>query len=287
MGPLFLLPAVHSQIPVIERICHTSRGADRIEALNFGSEFLEFCGWLYQDAGDFEAAMYWTNRAQDYATELGDPCVTSYILMRKSNISTDARDPELALSLAESALKNEDMLTPRLRAVILRQRANVNAMLRNRRDFEHDSEEALSQAADGLDQEEDDRARYCTPAYVEMESGGAWTMLGKPSAALPIFEESRAQLQGSTQIRDHALCLARLATAYAAADEPEEACKVVHEVLPLTQSLGSPRVLAQLRRARNKMGRWSRDPEVADLIRRLDLTVEAPASPPSRSEGAP
>ncbi|MBX6767764.1 MAG: helix-turn-helix domain-containing protein, partial [Actinomadura rubrobrunea] len=34
MGALCLLPAVHSQIPVIERICHTARGVDRIEALN-------------------------------------------------------------------------------------------------------------------------------------------------------------------------------------------------------------------------------------------------------------
>lgn len=280
MGALFLLPAVHSQIPVIERICHTARGADRIEALNVGSEFLEFCGWLYQDAGDHKTAMYWTNRAQDYALELGDPRVTSYILMRKSNISTDLRDPELALSLAESALKYADALTPRLRAVVLRQRANANAMLRNRRACERDSEEALAQSADGLGQDEGDRARYCTPAYVAMESGAAWTMLGHPGAAVPIFEESRSQLQQSIQMRDYALCLARLAAAYAAVEEPEKACKVANEALTLTRSLGSPRVLVQLKRARNKLGRWSRDPEVADLLRRIDITVETPAEPP-------
>ena len=38
----------------------------------FGSvaQFTEFCGWLHQDSGDNECAMYWTERSLEYAIEL-------------------------------------------------------------------------------------------------------------------------------------------------------------------------------------------------------------------------
>ncbi|MFD0900569.1 hypothetical protein [Actinomadura sediminis] len=159
-------------------------------------------------------------------------------------------------------------------------------MLRQPSKVEEDAENALAQAAGGLDQEEEDRAPYCSPAYVEMETGAAWLALGRPSEALTVFEESRAQLNGSTQIRDHVLCLARLATAYAVADEVEEACNVAEEALTLTQSIGSVRVAAQLRRVRHRLARWSRDPTVTDLIMRLDRVAESFPSPRSRPEGA-
>ncbi|MBA9004474.1 helix-turn-helix domain-containing protein [Thermomonospora cellulosilytica] len=279
MGPLFILPAVRNQTSLIERACQTTRGADRIEALSFGSEFIEFCGWLHQDAGDFKGAMYWTDRALEYAMELDDQRVISYILMRKSNIATDDGDPARALALANTALKNADALTPRLRAVILRQRANAHAMLRQRREFEADAEEALVQAAAGIAQEEHDRASYCSPAYVEMEIGAAWTHLGHPVAALPAFEESRARMNGSTQLRDQALCLARLANAYAAADKPSEALTVAQQALTLTRSLGSARVITQLERLRRRITRWSHDPAVSDLSRELDLLTSASQPP--------
>ena len=54
--------------------------------------------------------------------------MVSYVLMRKSNIATDAGQPGHGLGLANAALKQHQQLTPRLRAVALRQRANAYAM---------------------------------------------------------------------------------------------------------------------------------------------------------------
>ncbi|MCO6006180.1 hypothetical protein NE236_14400 [Actinoallomurus purpureus] len=242
--------------------------------LDFGSEFLEFCGWLHQDSGSFEKAMYWTTRALDYALELGDPRVTSYILMRKSDIAVEAGDPGHALSLADTALKNVGDLTPRLKAVTLRSRAKAHAMLGEQSKFQADSEEALAQAMEGSNSHEQDRADYCSPAFIRMEVGASLVALGQAAAAIPVFERSRVHLQGSTQTRDRALCLARLATAYATADEPEEARHVTSEVVPLAQSLGSTRLLAQLKRLHDHLTRWSRNPATAELLATLDLLID-------------
>ena len=56
-----------------------------------------------------------TERELEYAVELDDRRVISYVLMRKSNIATDAGQPGHGLGLANAALKQDQQLTPRLR----------------------------------------------------------------------------------------------------------------------------------------------------------------------------
>jgi transcriptional regulator with XRE-family HTH domain len=270
IGPSYLLPAVQAQLPVIEQICCITRNEDHEEALRIGSQFTEFCGWLYQDSGDYECAMYWTERSLDYAVELDDRRVISYVLMRKSNIATDAGQPGQGLGLANAALKKRDYLTPRLRAVVLRQRANAYAMLREPLNFARDSDEAFEQAIIGTSQGEADLAPYCTPSYVEMEAGASWVKLNSAKSAVPVFEESRASWNAAEQVRDRALCLARLATAYAETGETEQACAVAEELITVAGGLSSARVAAQIADLRSSLAPRHRDLAVRDLLRRLE-----------------
>ena len=72
IGPSYLIPGVLGQLPVIEQVCRMTRGTDHEGALRLASQFTEFCGWLHQDSGDRECAMYWTDRSLEYAIELDD-----------------------------------------------------------------------------------------------------------------------------------------------------------------------------------------------------------------------
>ncbi|MGP4104962.1 hypothetical protein [Nonomuraea sp. KM90] len=144
LGPLYLVPAVQAQLPLIDRLVQSARGADRRPVLELAARFAEFCGWLYQDSGDTECAMHWTNRALDYAQELADPQRVAYVLMRKSNIVTEAGHPGQGLGLANAALNAAPDLTPRLRAVSLRQLANAHALLAEPREFEAAVDQASS-----------------------------------------------------------------------------------------------------------------------------------------------
>ena len=93
-------------------------------------------------------------------------------------------------------------------------------------------------------QDEEDRAPYCTPTYAAMEAGASWVLLGHPKTAIPILEKSRSEWADHTEVRDYALCVSRLALAYAAAGDVERACAAADEVVALAQGLGSRRVVA-------------------------------------------
>src|SRR5260370_34643890 len=102
-----------------------------------------------------------------------------------------------------------------------------------------------------------------------MEAGASWVLLGHPKTALPILEKSRSQWPDHTQVRDYALCVSRLAIAYAAAGERERACAAAGEVAALAQGLGSHRVARQLGLLYRTLDTWRPDPAVACVRRRV------------------
>ena len=275
MGSLCIAGPIQQQMPVIERACEVTRGADRVEMLRFACQFAEFGGWIFQDAGDLTCAMQWTNRALDYALELGDERVVAYTLMRKAMIATESGSPAQGLGIADAALKRKDALTPRLRAVILRQRSYSNAVLGEVIATARDSDEAVTEAVAGENQGEEDRAPYCTPTYAAMEAGASWVLLGHPKTAIPILEKSRSEWADHTEVRDYALCVSRLALAYAAAGDVERACAAADEVVTLAQGLGSRRVVSQLCLLYRGLERWRQDPAVARVRGRLKMLADS------------
>jgi transcriptional regulator with XRE-family HTH domain len=275
MGSLCVAGPIQLQMPVIERACEVSRGADRIEMLRFACQFAEFGGWIFQDAGDLTCAMQWTNRALDYALELGDERVIAYTLMRKAMIATEGGTPAQGLGIADAALRSKDSLTPRLRAVILRQRSYSNAVLGEVIATARDADEAVTEAVAGENQDEEDRAPYCTPTYAAMEAGASWVLLGHPKTAIPILEKSRSEWADHTEVRDYALCVSRLALAYAAGGDVERACAAADEVVALAQGLGSRRVVSQLGLLYRGLERWRRDPAVAGVRGRLKMLADS------------
>ncbi len=283
LGPLLLLNAITSHAPVVEQICRTA-GEDRSRVLVFATEFVEFCGWLFQDVGDFTCATKWTNRALDYALELGDPRVTAYVLMRKSNIATESGDPDHGLTLANAALATAPQLTPRLRAVILRQRLHAHALLPHtdsRHRFQQDVELALAEVNDSLSQEEPDRAGYCTPAYIEMEIGASLLRAGRAHDALPVLQAHHSRGLDPMQARDRVLGLARLATAYAALGERDQACQVTVEAVQAVDTIRSWRVGTQLNTLEASLSRWSGDRSVEEVRGKVRAAAKAPWPTPN------
>ena len=275
MGSICITAPISLQMPVVERACEVVRGADRTEMLRFACQFTEFGGWVFQDAADLPRAMHWTDRALDYALELGDQRVIAYTLMRKAMIATEGGNPARGLGIANSALEYRDALTPRLRAVILRERSYSNAALGEVIASAKDSDEAVIEAVAGEKQGEEDRAPYCTPTYAAMEAGASWVLLGHPKTALPILEKSHSDWPDHTQVRDYALCVSRLAIAYAAAGEPEQACAAAEEVMALAHGLGSRRVVGQIDLLYRRLGKWRQDPAVAGLRGRMKVLVDS------------
>jgi tetratricopeptide (TPR) repeat protein len=191
--------------------------------------------------------MRWSNTALDLAEEAGDAHLVSYIRMRKSNIASDARKPGLAVAFARAALRNPGALTPRLRAVALRQEAHGHALAGDYDGCARAIDHAFQHAMDASD-DEADIARYCTPSYIEMEAAHCWIELGKPAKAITTLQQGLADWQPDFR-RDLGLCLARLAVAHAGSDQPEEALTVAGHALAIAADTRSHRTARQLHRA--------------------------------------
>jgi len=194
--------------------------------------------------------------------ELNDPLMSSYLLMRKSNIATDANEPDRALTLADAALR-QSTGSPRMNAVILRQKANAYAALGDA----PQCATAIDQAYEMVNQDDPDGLlmnSYCTEQYVEMEAAACWTRLNKPEQALSVFRKNFADWP-ALQRRDRGLSLARLATAYAAVGEVEQACVIGGEAVQVAHVTGSARATQELYQLRRRLLPWKRQDAVSDL----------------------
>src|SRR6266545_4169994 len=112
LGPTHLLDLMSLHLDFIGELTAAASGDVRTELFAVRAKYAEFAGWLYQDAGNARAADYWSDRALEWATVADDHFLTSYVLMRKSNLASGVGDAARALDLAQAALHKQDRLTP-------------------------------------------------------------------------------------------------------------------------------------------------------------------------------
>ncbi|WP_282779956.1 hypothetical protein [Nocardia sp. CC201C] len=273
-GPRYIIESLRGQLTVVEDLCGKARGEMRASLLEIGARFCEFAGWLFQDSGDLKTALYWTNQAMDYAEELGDTHLISYVLMRKSNILTDAGKAAQGLGLANAALRRWDEITPELRAVALRQLSNAHALFGEKDECRRALDSAMAQVLDADPDDPGRLAKYCTPSYIEMEAAQSWVLLGEPERAITTYSSGLADWP-EAQRRDQGLCSARLASAYVRVGELEESMRVATRAVELYQLAPSARSLSVLRDLSKRLS-TARGKPVNELKGLLARAVQVP-----------
>ncbi|MFF0532856.1 helix-turn-helix domain-containing protein [Nocardia amikacinitolerans] len=252
-GPHDVIAVVRHDIAFIDqRLSATragSRGHSRLQYV--AGRYAELLGWLQQDCGDLESAETWSRTALAHAEDSTDAQFHAYVLMRNSNIATDAGKLSTAADFIDEALSRADALTPQQRAVLLRQQANVYAA-RARSGERADTMtcvDALTLAAEAAAEpaeDPDDLAGYCSPAYVAMEAAHCWIELGHPDKALAILEQRMNDWSAESR-RDLGMGLARLSTAHAGVGSWSEAVEAAGYAATIVADTGSHRTLSQLR----------------------------------------
>ena len=194
-----------------------------------------------------KGARYWTGRSMEWALEAGDRLMMSWVLFRRGEHAAADGDAAAVAGLAAAARREGKNLPGPMLAAILQQEAHAYAL---------DGDEAACQAA--LDQAHgqaaspDDRGdasnghgSFCTPAYVEMQRGLCWLLLGQPAKA-------RAALDGAIRSlppvyrRDRGVALSALATAFAAIGEADEAAITATQALAVARDAGSERIVSMV-----------------------------------------
>ncbi|MGN9787171.1 hypothetical protein ACTMTF_37505 [Nonomuraea sp. ZG12] len=271
LGPLNTIPAVQQQITAIHQLRQAARGTDRHQLLRLQAEYCEFCGWLYHDAGDFQAAQYWADRALELSHAVADRDMTTFILARKSQLAGDMGDAVTAIDLAEAA---STLARPGSKLEALAPTyGGYGHALRNdgntaRRELDRAHELLLNVADDpnspwGL---------WLDEPYLQAQRARSNAELGRFSEAVEGFRYATAAVPPSFR-RDLGVYLSRESIAHAGAGEPEHAASVAMSALCIAEDTGSARIINELLKLDQQLQPWRSAPLVAELRTALRGTV--------------
>jgi hypothetical protein len=270
LGPRFAIVGVLNQIAVIEELCAGLRGEQRHELVRLGAQYAESAAWLYEDSGNMPLARYWTSRAMELAHEGGDERMLAWTIFRRSQQAAAELDIAQAIGLAQAARRNEEQLATPTRAAIRVQEAYSHALDGNEQAAQRLLDDAHTWAAsDTAGDAHEGHGSYCTPSYIEIQRANCWLTTGKPSAAITLYEEALATLPLVYQ-RSRAAALSRLAVAYIADGQLEQAASTAHEALPVAQTGGSMRIVDEVRGVGRQLAPYRKLQGVAALLDDLE-----------------
>jgi transcriptional regulator with XRE-family HTH domain len=267
LGPADLLPAAHAELATLDRLRRDSTPHVRRLLTSVQCQYAEFLGWLYQDAGDPHAAMYYSDRATELAQTTGDQQMIAYLLIRKSNIAYRAGDAIRAIELAAAAHHDHDGIDPKILALACQQEARSWAIAG---DYDH-CQPNLDQAADHLTHAGPDAPG--APAYIhhygtdvlEDQAATCYRDLGRTEQAITIFQRKLDDLPHGHD-RDRGYRMAKLAVAYAQAHQPQPAATLGLQALTLARQTGSARTESELQPLAGQLTPWSTQPDIATFI---------------------
>ncbi|GLW52351.1 helix-turn-helix domain-containing protein [Kitasatospora phosalacinea] len=255
LDPVLLVPALQVQSETALRIALRCDGRSRAELLLIAAHFIEFGGWMAQEAGDRHTALAHTERAVELARAGGHRHFAGYALVRRALVTFYAGDAVATVALATAA--QDRRLPPRIRGLAALREAQGHALGgdRNRclRALERAEVLLATAAADHDGGPVLGSANVADPAA--MTTGWCLFDLGHARRAAEVLDRECARLpRHATRARiRYGL---RRALAHAGAGEAEHACAVAAEQLGALVDVPSATVAADLRRLDRELRRF-------------------------------
>jgi transcriptional regulator with XRE-family HTH domain len=270
LGPRFALAGVLNQISVVEALRSTLRDDQRIEVTRLGAKYAESAAWLYEDTDNMMQARSWTSQAMEWAYEGNDERMLAWTIFRRAQQAAAIPDAAQTIGLAQAARRNEEELATPTRAAIRVQEAYGHALDGNDQAAQRLLDEAHTWAAsDTVGDAREGHGSYRTPDYLEIQRGHCWLAAGQPKKAIPLYEDCLRTLPTVYQ-RNRAATLTRLAVAYAADSQPEQAANTARAALPVARSTGSKRIVGEIKNVGTELIPHRALPAVATLLDELE-----------------
>jgi len=253
-GPGAALPDVLALLTATAECAKRVRDDRRARLLSVAAEGAEFAGWLCRDLGELASAVYWYDRAMDWAQEAQNLTLQGYVLVKKSQMAFDARDAGRVRALADAALFGPWNIPDWLRAEAILQRALGLAMTgegAGEVEREVARAEALLARADP--------ASECGPGgpwerTLRLRAAACLTEAGRPRRAADLFDEVISA--GGLSRRDEGFFQARRSTALALAGEPDEAASMALHAVMVGRATSSSRTLKVVSETAAVLDRW-------------------------------
>lgn len=265
--PRFLIHPLVAQNHLLQELAKEAGTHNRKKMLAISSRYAEYTGWLFQESGDDQSALWWTGQAVSLARAGGDPGFASYGLVRRALVTMYQGDPEQTTQLAQRAQQLSP--SPRISGLAALHEAQGYALAGDHgpamRILDR-AEELLSQANEDETQPVIGTRNVSSPA--EMVRGWCLYDLGRPAAAERILGEQLARVPQQAR-RTHARYGARRALACAAANAIDEACDITSGLLCGNTVPPSATIAKDLHALSRVLTRHPKNPAVRDLMPRL------------------
>lgn len=257
------LPIVLGILGAIEEAAREVQPGVRHQLLALGAECGEFAGWLYRDAGDLTRALYWHDRAIEWAQVVGDSTMQGYVLLKKAQLAYDERDPHRMLDLTQAVRGGSWTLPLRVQAEAAQQEARAEAMLgASLASVERKLGEARQLLSTSMNQECALGAHY-NDTLLTMQTAVCYTEAGKPRRSVDLYSE--ALMESSFSPRDYGFFLSWMSASLALAGEPDEAARMGLESAKRASNSSSQRTHRELERVVEVLAPWQNRPAVKEL----------------------
>jgi hypothetical protein len=270
--PARLVDRLTSQVAVLDVVRHQAPERLRRDYLVLQAQYGEYLSWLTQESGELTDALYWVDRAQQWAGLADWPAMTAYAHVRRSTLASScAGDGPAAVEHATQALQIPHA-PPRIVAEAAKQLAYGHA-LAGQRDECHralDRIATLFDRASAGDGGPDPIIRLHAandPSLVARSAGTCDIYLGDGENAIALLESSQDTYQSSS--RAHAITGARLTQAYAQAGSPDVACRHALDAVDTGEAVDSLTTRNELRRALAPLSRWRDRDDVTEVHHRV------------------
>ncbi|MFI0895459.1 XRE family transcriptional regulator [Streptomyces sp. NPDC020983] len=268
LGARRTLPLVLGLLGAIGQSAREVKPAVRRDLLSVGADGAEFVGWLYRDIEQPTAAVFWYDRAMEWAQEADDPAMQGYLLLKKSQMAYDAGDAGRILALAQAGRHERWQLPVRVQAEVAQQEALGCAMTGEPFSL---VEQKLGNARELLGRAAHDEpgglGSYFNEHTLLLRNAVTYTEAGKPSLAADLF--GRIIAEGTLSRRDVGFFNARRSAALALSGEPDEAARIGSVSAEVATAMNSERTLRILGEVSRTLNRWRSRPLVRDFREKL------------------
>jgi transcriptional regulator with XRE-family HTH domain/tetratricopeptide (TPR) repeat protein len=275
VSPAVVLPALIAQTQTVQGVAAQSDARMQCRALTLAARYAEYVGWMCQEAGNDEAAMWWTDRAVELAAAGGDRDLASYALVRRALMALYRNDAAETLKLSRSA--QLDSVLPRIRGLAAQREAQGHALAGDR----DACLRCLDTARGLITSAPSDPAPMLGSTNladsVAMITGWCLYDLGRPEEAGEILDREIARLPPDA-LRSHTRYGIRRAMAHAAAGEIEHACEITELLLGGVGLVGSATIRTDLRRLARTLSRFRTTRAVRGLSPQLVAALPGPAA---------
>jgi len=265
-----------AQTQSLRTLIADASGRVRRDLLVLASRYAEHTGWMAQEAGRTEAALWWTDLAVDLGEAGGDGEVSAYSLVRRALIALYAGNGDDTIALARSAFDHPSAGS-RVRGLAAQREAQGHALIGNTTECFRALDRAEALLEEGDDTDPSTRLGSTTVAN-PVRLTRAWCLhdLGRTEDAAAAFDRELSAAPPTAR-RFRARWEARRALSAALSGDLERTCALVPDLLSNYSLVDSATIRTDLVALSKTMMRHLSSTAVREVYPSLSAALQATA----------